>query len=565
MERLRFLWIALAAGMTSTCLAAQPGWIRYQGRLVENGVLANRPGVQITFYLYDQPAGGTPLYREVDTVTASEGFYATDLGDNPHVSSPNQDFARALATAGTNAWLALQVDAGPELLPRERLGGAPFAVNAGELRRVLTVGPGGEYATIGAALAAIADNSATNGYLVKVGPGVFAERVTLKPFVSLEGCGRGVTTISLVSTNTSGTDYVVLGASNTEIRCMSLAIQGSAAVMYGYSLIGQRPAAISDVAITLTLSGTASGAGIHTENFSSVDLRDLDVTVNGGAATTYGLQFTTGSPGKARNARVAISGAQACTAVSATECSADLEGITVEVNGIGGAATGFLAGQGGIGARDVAMSITATGTVSGFTTGEGSLFLHDVKATLNGNGDCTGVSATRGALTMSDCTVEAAGAADVKGLYLYESDSTLDATRIAVKRGSPNQGADVRNCALVWSGGRLDAAGAVGATNLGVRCANGANLSFHGLAIRLTTGGTLADGLVADNSGSFETNRIEQCIISSPGNAVRSISALSTTFLGGSLLQGGLIRTAGVLRTIRCYDDAHTAIADGDH
>ena len=121
------------------------------------------------------------------------------------------------------------------------------------------------------------------------------------------------------------------------------------------------------------------------------------------------------------------------------------------------------------------------------------------------------------------------------------------------------------NCALVWSGGRLDAAGAAGVTNIGVRCLNGASLDLHGLAIRLTTGGTLADGLVANNSGSAETNRIEQCIITSPGNAVRSISALSTTFLGGSLLQGGLIRSAGVLRTIHCYDDAHTAIADGDH
>ena len=33
----------------------------------------------------------------------------------------------------------------------------------------------------------------------------------------------------------------------------------------------------------------------------------------------------------------------------------------------------------------------------------------------------------------------------------------------------------------------------------------------------------------------------------------------------GSLLQGALIRSAGTLRTIHCYDDAHMAVADGDH
>ena len=111
MKRLRFLQVVMAAGMASTCLAAQPGWIRYQGRLMENGVLANRPGVQVTFSLFDQPTGGTLLYREVDAVTALEGFYATDLGAT-HPSGPRLARTRR-ADAGAGSLIPIPMPGVP--------------------------------------------------------------------------------------------------------------------------------------------------------------------------------------------------------------------------------------------------------------------------------------------------------------------------------------------------------------------------------------------------------------------------------------------------------------------
>jgi hypothetical protein len=557
----------LALGWLSGAGAGQPGWIRYQGRLIENGILANRPDVLVTFHLYDQAVGGTLLYREADTVTVAEGFYATDLGDNPHGGSPNGDFARALTLAGTNAWLAVSIDAGPELQPRERLGGAPFAVNAGGLRRVLTVGPGGEYATIGEALAAITDNGATHPYLVKVSPGVFAERVTMKPFVDIEGCGRGVTTIAYASTNAVGTDWAVLGASNTEMRCLGLAVTGMAATVCGYRVEGHRAAALRDVSINLGLPAGASGKGVVAEGMSSVDLRDVDVTVTGAAADTRGISLTTGSSAKIRAARVTLSGCQGCTAITSDESVADLENIVIDVSDVSGNATGMSAGHGGLSARDVDMTVRCDSAAIGFNASEATLDLRDVKAVLNGGGECTGVNAGFGAVYLRESVIEMFGVARVRGLQLFQSEATVADTRLSVRGGTPNEGVNItRICTLGWTGGRMDLAGAAGATNLGVRCSDGATLELHGVAMRLEGGGGASDGIVLEGtSGSAWTNRIDQCIVSSPGNAIRATSAIYSTFCRGSLLQGGLVRSAGTLRTVHCHDDACAAIADGDH
>jgi hypothetical protein len=52
---------------------------------------------------------------------------------------------------------------------------------------------GGDFTTINDALNSITDASDTNGYLVKVMPGVYTEQVTMKQHVDIEGSGELVT------------------------------------------------------------------------------------------------------------------------------------------------------------------------------------------------------------------------------------------------------------------------------------------------------------------------------------------------------------------------------------
>lgn len=75
---------------------------------------------------------------------------------------------------------------------------------------MLTVGVGGDHATLLSAMDDIIDNSESNVYFIKLLPGVHtlpSNGLALKPYVSIEGCGQGISQISCsqFSTLTVGT------------------------------------------------------------------------------------------------------------------------------------------------------------------------------------------------------------------------------------------------------------------------------------------------------------------------------------------------------------------------
>ena len=80
---------------------------------------------------------------------------------------------------------------------------------------------GGQYTTITAALNSITDASPTNHYLVKVGPGTYTERVTMQPYVDIEGSGEQTTKITFTGSNPDNTGTVV-GASSAELRFLTV-------------------------------------------------------------------------------------------------------------------------------------------------------------------------------------------------------------------------------------------------------------------------------------------------------------------------------------------------------
>ena len=100
-----------------------------------------------------------------------------------------------------------------------------------KLDRILTVGSGGQYETISSALSAITDNADTNRYLIKVGPGIFMEQITLKPYVDIEGSGENQTIIMFSGGNThpgaDSSSATVLGNNDCEIRFLTIVSQSS--------------------------------------------------------------------------------------------------------------------------------------------------------------------------------------------------------------------------------------------------------------------------------------------------------------------------------------------------
>ena len=52
----------------------------YQGVLTQGAELVDG-SVDLTFAIYDQASGGTALWTETKTVTATDGVFDTNLGD----------------------------------------------------------------------------------------------------------------------------------------------------------------------------------------------------------------------------------------------------------------------------------------------------------------------------------------------------------------------------------------------------------------------------------------------------------------------------------------------------
>ena len=86
---------------------------------------------------------------------------------------------------------------------------------------VVVAKSGGDYTTIGAALAAITGASATNRYLVWVAPGTYTETVTMKQYVDIQGAGELVTKITYGGSAGFSTGTVI-GADNAELRFLTV-------------------------------------------------------------------------------------------------------------------------------------------------------------------------------------------------------------------------------------------------------------------------------------------------------------------------------------------------------
>lgn len=121
----------LIALLLATTAGAQPGPnnpvsaataypITYQGRLTDNAgsPIANQT-VRMTFRLYEQSSGGTPVWSQVDpsVKTDANGLFTTILQVDPPLGI--KDLSKM--------WLGVEVGTDGEMQPRQQVGGTPFA------------------------------------------------------------------------------------------------------------------------------------------------------------------------------------------------------------------------------------------------------------------------------------------------------------------------------------------------------------------------------------------------------------------------------------------------------
>lgn len=162
------------------------------------------------------------------------------------------------------------------------LGAESFAPAAD---RVLVVSPdpsAGHFSSIQAALGSITDASAANRYLVFIGPGLYTEQVTMKPFVDVQGSGEEVTTIRWTGS------FTVKGADDAALSQLTVENLDDGAAGGRAILNFKTSPRLSH--LTVRCVSTANGAkAVSNETFDGVlaspVLRHVTATATGPSAT----------------------------------------------------------------------------------------------------------------------------------------------------------------------------------------------------------------------------------------------------------------------------------------
>lgn len=301
-------------------LNGAPQVVNYQGQVSVAGkaytgtgyfklAVINAAGT-VNYWTNDGTASGEPA-AAVSTSVAN-GLFTILLGDTTLANM------QALPASVFNnspcylrAWFSSNGTSFIQLAPDRRIVAVPFALQAEEAKSagsavdsaaldglpasafeqryantIIVAQSGGDFTTISAALASISDASAGNPYLIKIMPGVYSERVTMKSYVDIEGSGELTTKITApgFADYTIGT---VAGASNAELRHITVENTGSAA----YAIAIRDAPRLAFVTI-LASGGTHENDGIY----YAAPMHNVTITATGGydatgmiikASTTY--------------------------------------------------------------------------------------------------------------------------------------------------------------------------------------------------------------------------------------------------------------------------------------
>jgi hypothetical protein len=115
----------------STTFGQVPKTLSYQGVLTGvNGNPAPNGSYQLTFRIYAEPSGGTPLWAETQSANVQNGVFSVILGK---VSALNLAFDKTY-------WLGITVEQGSELAPRTELTAAAYSLNAAAIADSIVTG-----------------------------------------------------------------------------------------------------------------------------------------------------------------------------------------------------------------------------------------------------------------------------------------------------------------------------------------------------------------------------------------------------------------------------------------
>jgi len=164
------------------------------------------------------------------------------------------------------------------------------------LKNIITVAKAnGHFTDPVAAVNSITDASATNPYLVVIGPGVYTITQTLqmKEYVDIVGSGENVTRLTggISSGTQSATSAIISGANNATLSSLTVENTGGGSNSIGFFNGSASPMVCS---VTVKASGGDRNYGVH-NYYSSPTMTDVIATASGGTYN-FGVYNENSSP-----------------------------------------------------------------------------------------------------------------------------------------------------------------------------------------------------------------------------------------------------------------------------
>jgi hypothetical protein len=394
------------------------------------------------------------------------------------------------------------------------LSGTEFSAQGSAYDNVVIVAKsGGDFTSIQSALDSITDASASNRYLVWVGPGTYAETVAMAQYVDIEGAGELTTRIT-ASGSTTYTTSTVVGVNNAELRFLT--VENSGGNQYAVAIYNHN-ASPRLTHVTASASGASGGSaqnyGVYNDS-SSPAMTDMTVAVSASGTTwNYGVRNSNGSLPTMMNVTISVSG-----------------------GGYSGSSYGVYNKDSSPAMKNVTASAVNNYGNYGVANDSSSPTMENVTAVGSGGGFYNiGVSNVHSSSpTMENVTASGgSGGMYARGVFNGDSSSPTMVNVIATASGGSlhNRG--------VWN--------------------DSSSPTIQNSTI--SASGASSSGIYNEATSGSYTVQVNNCQITGGTNTIRN-DAEFTTLVGASLLDGGTVNANG--GTVTCagaYDEAYTFYA----
>ena len=555
--------------------SAAPTVVSYQGRVQVSGApftgtgyfkfaIVNQAG-NTTYWSNDGTSSGGSEPTAAVPLPVSNGLFTVLLGDTSLTGMTQQ--LTASVFSGYDRYLRIWFRAGgsgafTRLTPDTPIAAVPYALQAQHAAPpgnvVIVAKSNGDFTSIQAAINSITSASASNPYLVWVGPGWYNETVTLKPYVHLQGAGQGVTFIQAAAPDGA----VLTLSSDTSVRDLNVSNTGSGTTNYGMYGNNVTNVQVSNVYVEAGGSGTSNTAIYLTGTSTEVTLEN--VTAIGGKATNSnaGLSITLGPEVTAHGGTFSGVGGTYAYGIWVAGGSDTFLG-AADVRAYGQDASN----------TNVGLSNSNYPTVllqGGFFRGSGGQYAYGMENYNGADLEAEGVTAqaeggsgrttalynhveSRATLRGGSFTAQAGGGS-AYAIHNFGSNTVLEAHDVTALAagGTYNYGliAESNTPITRVNGGTFTGQG--GSRAVGINHANVGETTIQN-AFAVGENGTANYGLDV----SAGTVRADGCHFKSNAAAVRETGG--TLYLAVSQLDGGMQRTGGTRTCFQVYDGNYSA------